>query len=101
MPKKFDENLDKTLTTVKVRNEREGFTIELKSYNNWEPKLKVTRYYKSEKGWMKDEKNKYPRFSMRLIHWLIENTGALDGAFQEWSKTKGKASDAPSSDEPF
>lgn len=81
----YDASKDQTLSVVKVKNDKEGYSLEVKSYDGHEPRVAITRFYVDGEGkWKKETKTKYPRMSMRLIRWIIENGTSLERGFKEW-----------------
>lgn len=105
MPKVYNRDLDVRLSKVKVKNDKEGYMIEVRSYDGGEPRVTLTRHYCDSAGqWRKDLKTKYPRLSFRLLRWLIENSSTLDKGYESWqaSQQTGKRQDSvPDSDDPF
>lgn len=103
MPRDYDSSKDKTLSTFKVKNDREGYHVEVKSYDNREPRISIKRFYLDGEGkWRQDAKTKYPRFTFALLAWLFANKGTLDKGRAAWSAeggtSKKKSADADSDD---
>ena len=68
----------------------EGFKVEVVSYDQHEPRIKVTRYYVDDDGRWREDLERYRRMSFRLLHALIVNQKALDRGFAKWQDSGGR-----------
>lgn len=79
----YDESKNSVLSGVKVKNDREGYNLEIVSYDGGEPKLRITKFYVDREGkWRKDAKKKYERMSPRLVRWIVENSATFERGFK-------------------
>lgn len=84
---KFDPSKDKTIwksERILSADAKEGYRLELKSYDGGTPKLELTRaYVEKDSGDWKVAKDKQRRLPWYLVEGIARSLSGLEKAFQE------------------